>query len=185
MLSSKVDLREDHEGGSHASTYSTRYFAESIPKHKIPPEGMPADAAYQLIHDELALDGNPSLNLASFVTTWMEPEAMKLMTENIHKNFIDHDEYPKIEVIHNRLVNMLARLFNSPDDCKSVGTSTVGSSEAIMLGLLAHKWTWKLRRQTEGKPFDKPNVVFGADTHCCWEKFAKYFKNGYYEEPYE
>lgn len=176
MLSSKVNLNKlkKHEK-AHASTYSTRYFTESVPKHVMPKEGMPANAAYQLIKDELALDGNPSLNLASFVTTWMEPEAEKLITENLHRNFIDHDEYPRIEVIHERMVNMLARLFNAPEKCASVGTSTLGSSEAIMLGLLAHKWTWKNRRKAEGKSFDKPNIVFGADTHCCWEKFAKYF----------
>lgn len=176
MISKKNNiqkLKETEKG--HASTYSTRYFRESVPKHKIPEKGMPANAAYQLVHDELNLDGNPSLNLASFVTTWMEPEAHKIIMANIHKNFIDHDEYPQTEVIHKRLVNMLAHLFNSPKECTSVGAATIGSSEAIMLGLLAHKWTWKKRRLAEGKPCNKPNIIFGADVHVCWDKFARYF----------
>jgi len=106
----------------------------------------------------------------------MEPEADKLVVENLGKNFIDHFQYPQAEAIHGRVVNMLARLFNAPEDeAVFAGTATVGSSEAIMLGLLAHKWTWKERRRAEGKPFDKPNVVFGADVHVCWDKFAKYF----------
>jgi len=136
---------------------------------------MPARAAYQTIHDELNLDGNPALNLASFVTTWMEPEADKLIMESIGKNYVDNDEYPQTEVIQDRVVNMLARLFNAPSDAKSVGSGTIGSSEAIMLGLLAHKWTWKQKREKEGKPIDKPNIVMGADVHTVWEKFAKYF----------
>ncbi|MCE5214317.1 MAG: glutamate decarboxylase, partial [Methanobacterium sp.] len=135
----------------------------------------PAQAAYQLIHDELNLDGNPSLNLASFVTTWMEPEANKLMMESADKNYVDNDEYPQTQKIQERVVNMLARLFNAPENCQSVGTATIGSSEAIMLGLLAHKWTWRERRKSEGKPYDKPNIVMGADVHTVWEKFARYF----------
>jgi len=97
------------------------------------------------------------------------------MSENLNKNFIDHNEYPQTEVIHHRCVNMLARLFNCPTECTSIGTATIGSSEAIMLGLLAHKWTWKNRRKQEGKAYDKPNLIFGANVHVCWEKFAKYF----------
>lgn len=157
------------------STYATRYMAESIPKYEMPENEMPADAAYQLIHDELNLDGNPPQNLASFVTTWMEPQADKLIKESINKNFIDHDEYPQTEVIHERCVNMLARLFNAPENKNPVGTATIGSSEAIMLGCLAHKWNWKNRRKKQGKPYDKPNMVFGSDVHVCWEKFARYF----------
>ena len=176
MLSKKVKLEQlkDSEKG-HSSTYSGRYFSESIPKYKMSKNGMPADAAYQLIHDELNMDANPALNLASFVTTWMEPEAVKLMNENLHKNFIDHDEYPQTEVIHNRCVNMLARLFNSPKECSSIGTATIGSSEAIMLGLLSHKWNWRLKREAQGKSTEKPNIIFGSEVHVCWEKFARYF----------
>ena len=174
IISKKVKSDKGSPEG-HALTYSSRYFDEEIPKHEIPEKSMPANVAYQLIHDELNLDGNPAQNLASFVTTWMEPEADQLIKENINKNFIDHDEYPQTEVIHERVVNMLAKLFNSPDETNFIGTATIGSSEAIMLGLLAHKWSWKNRQKAAGKPFDKPNIIFGNDVHVCWEKFAKYF----------
>ena len=176
MLSKKVDPGKSREGRTvQSTTYGTRFFARGVPKYEMPEEGMPARAAYQLIHDELDLDGNPSLNLASFVTTWMEPEARILIDENLHKNFIDQDEYPKTAEIQGRVVNMLSRLFNAPEEAESMGTSTLGSSEAIMLGLLAHKWTWRERRKAEGKPFDSPNIVMGIDVHTVWEKFARYF----------
>jgi len=177
MLSKKVDLNKlSDDEKQQTSTYGTRYFAQSVPKYEIPEEGMPAPAAYRLIHDQLNLGGNPSLNLATFVTTWMEPHARMLVEENLHKNFIDQDEYPMTAKIEGRVVNMLSRLFNAPEDAESIGTSTEGSSEAIMLGLLAHKWSWKKRRQTEGKPHDKPNIVMGIDVHTVWEKFARYFE---------
>jgi glutamate decarboxylase len=173
MVSKKVlikQLKESEKG--HTFTYSSRFFSEEVPKYELPEKSMPANAAYQLIHDELNMDANPSLNLASFVTTWMEPEAVKLINESLHKNFIDHDEYPQTEVIHNRCVNMIARLFNAPEENKSIGTATIGSSEAIMLALLSHKWNWKKRIKNKAA---KPNVVFGSEVHVCWEKFARYF----------
>lgn len=176
MLSEKLDLGKLKKSErEYTTTYGSRYFSESIPKYEMPEEGMPAKAAYQMITEELNLDGNPALNLASFVTTWMEIEAKKLMMDSIGKNYVDNDEYPQTSKIQDRVVNMLARLFNAPHDCKSVGTGTIGSSEAIMLGLLAHKWTWRKHREEEGKPTDKPNIVMGADVHTVWEKFAKYF----------
>ncbi len=176
MLITKVVLDQitDSDRG-HSTTYSTRYFSEPVPKHQIPEKGMPADAAYRLIRDELNLDGNPCLNTASFVNTWMEPEADRLLLDTANVNFIDLDEYPQTGLIHRRVINMLARLLNAPANAHPVGTATVGSSEAIMLGLLAHKWTWKKRRRARGEDDSKPNVVFGADVHSCWEKFALYF----------
>jgi glutamate decarboxylase len=176
MLSEKLDLGKMKKSKrEYTTTYGSRYFSESIPKYEMSEEGMPAKAAYQLIHEELNLDGNPALNLASFVTTWMEPEADQLIMDTVGKNYVDNDEYPQTSKIQDRVVNMLARLFNAPHDCKSVGTGTIGSSEAIMLGLLAHKWAWRERREKEGKTTDKPNIVMGADVHTVWEKFAKYF----------
>jgi glutamate decarboxylase len=176
MLSKKVDLSTKKESETdHTTTYGRRYFDESVPKFVMPEQGMPARAAYQLIHDELNLDGNPSLNLASFVTTWMEPEVDQLIAESLDKNYVDNDEYPQTTIIQERVVNMLARLFNAPDDCESIGTATIGSSEAIMLGVLAHKWSWRKRRQAEGKSWDHPNIVMGADVHTVWEKFARFF----------
>jgi len=157
------------------STYSLRYFNKAIAKEKMPEESIPSKAAYQLIHDELNMDANPSLNLASFCTTWMEPEAVDLINENMHKNFIDHSEYPQTEVIHQRCVKILGDLFNAPKVDDVIGTATIGSSEAIMLALLGHKWNWKKRQEKAGKKTDKPNIVFGSEVHVCWEKFAKYF----------
>ncbi|MGZ7169587.1 MAG: pyridoxal-dependent decarboxylase, partial [Halobacteriota archaeon] len=176
MLSKKVDLsKKKRLQTDHTTSYGQRYFCEPVPKYLMPEEGMPARAAYQLIHDELNLDGNPTLNLASFVTTWMEPEVNQLISESLDKNYVDNDEYPQTTIIQERVINMLARLFHVPEDCESIGTATIGSSEAIMLGLLAHKWSWRNRRRAEGKPCDNPNIVMGADVHTVWEKFARYF----------
>ena len=106
MLSEKLDLgklkRSERE---HTTTYGSRYFSESIPKYERPEDGMPAKAAYQLIHEELNLDGNPALNLASFVTTWMEPEADQLIMDTMGKNYVDNDEYPQTQKIEERVVN--------------------------------------------------------------------------------
>jgi glutamate decarboxylase len=157
-------------------TYAARSFSHEIPKYRLPAEGMSADAAYQLVHDELNLDGNPALNLASFVTSWMEPQADRLAAESLAKNLIDEDEYPQTEVIHRRVVSMIGRLFHAPAGAQSTGTATIGSSEAIMLAMLAHKRSWQLRREAEGKPADRPNMVMGADVHTCWEKFTRYFE---------
>ncbi len=156
-------------------TYSNRDFNEPIPENRFPETGMNARAAYELIHEELNLDGIPELNLATFVTTWMEPEADKLYMENAHKNFIDNFEYPQIKKEEERIVNILSRLYNAPEENDFTGTSTIGSSEAIMLALLAHKWNWKIKMQKMNKDYSKPNIVFGADTHVVWDKFAKYF----------
>ncbi len=158
-----------------APAYAARAFAEAIPKYSLPEAGLAAPVAYQLVRDEMNLDGNPAMNLASFVTTWMEPEADRLVLDTVNKNLIDQDEYPQTDEIHQRVVSMIGNLLNAPASCQPMGVATVGSSEAIMLGLLAHKWQWRKRQQAAGKPAARPNVVFGADVHTCWEKFALYF----------
>ncbi|HEY5526961.1 MAG TPA: glutamate decarboxylase [Candidatus Anoxymicrobiaceae bacterium] len=175
MISKKVPLGKDDSPDALARTYSTRYFVEDIPKYKMPDKGMPAEAAFHMIMDELNLEGNPPLNLASFVTTWMEPQAEALIAKNNFRNFIDREEYPQTGVIHDRTVNMIARLYHAPEELTAVGTSAIGSSEAIMLGLLAHKWNWRKKREAAGKPTDRPNLVLGANTHIVWDKFARYF----------
>jgi glutamate decarboxylase len=157
-------------------TYAGRAFAHDVPKYRLPAEGMSAGGAYQLVHDELNLDGNPALNLASFVTSWMEPQADVLAAETLAKNMIDQDEYPQTEEVHRRVVSMIARLFHAPAHEQPVGTATIGSSEAIMLAMLAHKRSWQRRREAAGEPTDRPNMVMGADVHTCWEKFARYFE---------
>jgi glutamate decarboxylase len=160
----------------HSPTYAARAFARPIPKYRMAAEGMSADAAYQLVHDELNLDGNPALNLASFVTSWMEPQADRLASETLAKNLIDQDEYPQTEAVHERVVSMIGRLFHAPAHEQPTGTATIGSSEAIMLAMLAHKRAWQLRRRAAGEPEEQPNMVMGADVHTCWEKFARYFE---------
>jgi len=175
MVSRKIKTGDMAESQRRFAGNTNRFLDNDVPKYRFPSKKMEPRSAYQLIHDELNLDGNPGLNLATFVTTWMEPEADKLIMENLHKNFIDHFEYPQVEVIEERIVNIMANLYNVPESEDFAGTSTIGSSEAIMLGLLAHKWNWKEKMEKEGKPLDKPNIVFGADTHVSWDKFARYF----------
>lgn len=150
-------------------------FREAIDPFAFPDSGMDPDEAYELLHTGLMLDGRETLNLASFVTTWMEPQAEQLIHDTLRKNHIDHEEYPTAALIEETCVHMLGDLFNAPDPAKVVGVGTVGSSEAIMLGLLAHKRSWRNRRRDAGLSTDRPNVVYGAETHVVWDKFANYF----------
>ena len=153
--------------------YGNRFLVDEVPSMDLPEEGMPAPEAMRLIAEDLTLEGNPQRNLATFVTTWMEPEAQRIIAENLHRNFIDHAEYPRTAEIEQRCIRMLAGLFHAPG--KTVGARTQGSSEAIMLGALSLKWNWRKRREAAGKPVDRPNLVFGGDVHVVWEKFCRYF----------
>ncbi|RKO85631.1 pyridoxal phosphate-dependent transferase, partial [Blyttiomyces helicus] len=174
--------------GQDQDIYTRALFGSSVARQAIPRFEMPEvgcfagrdvemATAYRFIKDELALDGNPVLNLASFVTTYMEDEVEKLMMENMSKNFIDQEEYPMTAELQSRCVNMIARLFNAPPmpaGQNAVGVSTVGSSEAIILSTLAMKRRWQLKRKAEGKPYDRPNLVMGANVQVCWEKAVRY-----------
>lgn len=168
-----------HSSTGHEATYpyGARYGVQPIPKYKLPSKGTDAESAYQLIHDELELDGNPGLNLASFVHTWMPPQADKLMMENISKNLIDQDEYPMTQVLHTRCVSTLADLWHAPHAQQAIGTATTGSSEAIQLGGLAMKRRWQEKRKAAGKSIHEPgpNIVMGANAQVALEKFARYF----------
>ncbi|KAI8137411.1 glutamate decarboxylase [Fennellomyces sp. T-0311] len=181
-ISAASDNADDNTGlRSPVGTtiYGTRWATEEIPRYDIPQEEMPSNVAYRLIKDELALDGNPALNLASFVTTYMEEEAEKLMAENLSKNFIDYEEYPQTAEICNRCVNMIARLFNAPmdDPCsESLGCSTVGSSEAIILATLAMKRRWQMSRRARGLSTENPNFVMGANCQVAWHKALLYLE---------
>ena len=139
-----------------------------------PTAAQDAQEVYQLIHNQLLLDGNSQQNLATFCTTWIEPEVQQLMAETADKNMIDKDEYPQTAAIEERCVHMLADLWNSPEAATTIGCSTTGSSEAAMLGGLALKWNWRKRRTTEGKSTDKPNLIMGP-VQVCWHKFCRYF----------
>ena len=146
-----------------------------LPRHELPAEELPPEVAYQIIHDELMLDGNARLNLATFVSTWMEPQVERLMAECFDKNMIDKDEYPQTADLEMRCVNILSRLWHAPSPEVVTGCSTTGSSEAAMLGGLALKRRWQARRKAEGKPIDKPNLVMGINVQVCWEKLANYW----------
>ncbi|KAI0180709.1 glutamate decarboxylase [Hypoxylon sp. FL1284] len=174
----KISLQLSNDEDSFTtSVYGSKFAAEDLPKHEMPEGEMPKDVAYRMIKDELSLDGNPMLNLASFVTTYMEEEAEKLMAESFSKNFIDYEEYPQSADIQNRCVSMIGRLFNAPSDGEgAVGTSCVGSSEAIMLAVLAMKKRWKNKRQAAGKSTDKPNIIMSSAVQVCWEKATRYFE---------
>jgi glutamate decarboxylase len=164
-LSEQLDAR--------ANDYGNRFLLSPAPDNEIPERSMPAVEAMRLVAEELMLDGLPMRNLATFVTTWMEPEAQRIIAENLYRNFIDHAEYPQTAEIEQRCIRMLANLFNAPGE--TTGARTQGSSEAIMLGALSLKWKWRGRQEKAGKDTSRPNLVFGGDVHVVWEKFCRYF----------
>lgn len=169
---------------SIAPAYTGRLSTNPIPSLRLPDDAMEPAAAYRFIHDELMLDGSSRLNLATFVTTWMDPEAEKLMAETFDKNMIDKDEYPATAAIESRCIAMVADLFHAEnlrddDAATAIGATTVGSSEAVMLAGLALKWRWKQRVSTKDKDAWKtrtPNLVMGSNVQVVWEKFCRYFE---------
>ncbi|KAF2098027.1 glutamate decarboxylase [Rhizodiscina lignyota] len=164
-------------GLSHITPYSSRYASKTeLSKFRIPHDGAPADVVHQLLKDELDLDGRPNLNLASFVGTYMEAEAEKLMIENLSKNMSDADEYPAMMDMHARCISIIANLWGVQKGEKAIGTATTGSSEAIHLGGLAMKRRWQEKRMKEGKDTSKPNIIMGANAQVALEKFARYFE---------
>src|SRR3954471_24471382 len=162
-----VGERDEHKDFGHA------FLRHDAPAETLPADPMPPIEAKRLIQQELVLDGIPERNLATFVTTWMSPEVREVILENLHRNFIDHAEYPRTAEIEQRCIRMLANLFHAPGE--TAGARTQGSSEAIMLGALSLKWKWRERREAAGKATDRPNLVFGGDVHVVWEKFCRYF----------
>ena len=162
--------------------YCSRVFDCSAPKYRLPETGMPADAAYAVVHDELLLDGNARQNLATFCQTWMDDQVHKLMDDCIDKNLIDKDEYPAMAEAESRCVHMLADLWHAPEAANTIGCSTTGSSEAAMLGGLALLTRWREGRA--GKDATHPNLVVGP-VQACWHKFARYFDVELREIPVE
>jgi glutamate decarboxylase len=145
------------------------------PRWTLPEKEMQPQTAYQIVSDEMMLDGNARQNLATFVTTWMDPWADKLYSQAYNKNSIDKDEYPQTAAIEQRCIRMLAHLWNSPEADTTLGTATIGSSEACMLGGIALKKQWQTRHKKAGKSADKPNIVFSSTVQVVWEKFVNYW----------
>jgi len=157
------------------SIYGSRVMAQPLPKYRLPEGSLPGAVAYQMVHDQLNLDMKPDKNLASFVTTWMEPEADRLIEESMRFNLANEEEYPHVIELEERCVNMLARLFHADPKQTAMGVATIGSSEAVMLGGLAMKWRWRLRRKQAGQSTERPNLVMGENVQVVWEKFCRYF----------
>ena len=167
---------EDEESGSELEVNPVYVREKSceIPRYRLAEQGMLPRTALQVVRDELILDGNARLNLATFVTTWMEPEAELLMAECSPKNMIDKDEYPQTAELERRCVNILGSLWNAPPG-NAIGCSTTGSSEACMLGGMALLWRWRARRRAAGRDTGTPNLVMGSNVQVCWEKFCRYW----------
>jgi glutamate decarboxylase len=150
--------------------------AGSLPKDQLAEQGTGGEVAYDLLTNELLLDGAARLNLATFVTTWMPPAAGRLMADTADKNMIDKDEYPQTAEFERRCVNILGNLWHAPPGGDVTGTSTTGSSEAAMLAGMSLKWRWRDRMKAAGKPYDKPNLVMGVNVQVCWDKFCRYWE---------
>jgi len=156
------------------SIFGSADVAKPLPSKSFPAHAMHAEQSYQLIRDELMLDGNARQNLATFCQTWDDSYVHKIMDLCISKNMIDKDEYPQCAEIEQRCVRMIADLWNAPDAANTIGCSTIGSSEACMLGGMAALHRWRARRKKEKKPTDKPNLVCGP-VQICWHKFCRYW----------
>jgi glutamate decarboxylase len=178
-----------HSGGPSEFDINPVYVRlahEPVPRHSLPRHQMLPDTALQVVRDELLLDGNARLNLATFVTTWMEPQAQQLMTECLAKNMIDKDEYPQTAELEARCVNILADLWHAPEGMNATGCSTTGSSEACMLAGMALLWRWRERRRAAKAATDRPsasshptappNLVMGTNVQVCWDKFCRYWQ---------
>ncbi|MDP5225738.1 MULTISPECIES: glutamate decarboxylase [Arthrobacter] len=150
--------------------------ASQFPRFTLPHGSALPETAYQVVHDEAMLDGNARLNLATFVGTWMEPQADRLYSETADKNMIDKDEYPQTAEIEHRCWRILADLWHAPDPEHAVGTSTIGSSEACMLAGLAMKRRWQHARRAAGRSTERPNLIMSSAVQVCWEKFCNYFE---------
>ncbi|MBE6240637.1 MAG: glutamate decarboxylase [Bacteroidales bacterium] len=140
-----------------------------IPEHKTP-----ASIAYQMVKDETFPQTQPRLNLATFVTTYMDDYGTRLMNESVGINYIDETEYPRVAVMCGRCINMVANMWHSPEEADwKTGAVGIGSSEACMLGGVAAWLRWRERRKAQGKPLDKPNLVMSTAYQVVWEKFCQ------------
>ena len=178
IQASMVTTKRSKHLGVHSglsNQLATTSLPTEIPRHELAEQGIDAELAYDIIREHLMLDGNSRLNLATFVSTWMEPQARRLMEECADKNMIDKDEYPQTAEIEERCLKILADLWHAPDPDRAIGTSTTGSSEACMLAGLVLRWHWRQKRRSMGRDTNRPNLVMGTNAQICWEKFCVYF----------
>jgi glutamate decarboxylase len=173
----KEDVMATIHETSTASDKVTAFddFNLSIPRESFPAEGMAARAAQGIVNSFAWTDANPMLNLSSFVTTYAEPEAVEIARTHMYKNYIDHDMYPQVFAMEGQMVKWLHDLWNGPKGVEPYGTATIGSSEACMLGGLAHKWNWRAARRKAGQDGSRPNMVTGGNVQIVWKKFMRYF----------
>ena len=162
------------EKNLQTSVFASERVLKPSPEDVIPQHPTPAEIAYQMVKEETYPQTNPMLNLATFVTTYMDEYATKLMNEAININYIDETEYPRVAVINGKCINILANLWNTPEKRKwKTGAVGIGSSEACMLGGIAAWLRWKKRRIAQNKPYDKPNFVISSGMQVVWEKFSQ------------
>ena len=162
--------REENE----TLVFGSKQMRESAPSEFIPKHKTPAVIAYQTVKDETFPQTQPRLNLATFVTTYMDDYGTRLMNEAVGINYIDETEYPRVAVMCGRCINMVANMWNSPEKSQwKTGAVGIGSSEACMLGGVAAWLRWRERRKAQGKPCDKPNLVMSTAYQVVWEKFCQ------------
>lgn len=162
--------REENE----TLVFGSKQMRESAPSEFIPKHKTPAVIAYQTVKDETFPQTQPRLNLATFVTTYMDDYGTRLMNEAVGINYIDETEYPRVAVMCGRCINMVANMWNSPEKSEwKTGAVGIGSSEACMLGGVAAWLRWRERRKAQGKPCDKPNLVMSTAYQVVWEKFCQ------------
>ena len=162
------------KGDAKSDVFATDTMLSPAPVDKIPDGPTTPEVAYQMVKDETFAQTQPRLNLATFVTTYMDDYATKLMNEAININYIDETEYPRIAYMNAKCINIMANLWNTPEQSKwKTGALAIGSSEACMLGGIAAWIRWRERRKAAGKPFDKPNFVISTGYQIVWEKFAQ------------
>ena len=168
-----MDTKDKTQEGD-VSIFGSKVMREPAPAERIPKHRTRAEIAYQMVKDETFPQTQPRLNLATFVTTYMDDYGTKLMNEAVGINYIDETEYPRVAVMCGRCINMVANMWNTPEkgDWKT-GAVGIGSSEACMLGGVAAWLRWRERRKAEGKPYDKPNLVMSTAYQVVWEKFCQ------------
>ncbi len=166
--------KDFREGDAKTNVFGSDAMMQPAPVDKIPEGPTTPQIAYQMVKDETFAQTQPRLNLATFVTTYMDEYATKLMNEAININYIDETEYPRVAVMNGKCINIIANLWNTPETAPwKTGALAIGSSEACMLGGIAAWIRWRERRKAQGKPYDKPNFVISTGYQVVWEKFAQ------------